>query len=527
MSDMSVAEIESLDGPWLDDRPSIYRLTVEAMAKRGSATKELHIEQPLKDGGEIRWAAGALDSLFGKPDDSALQTSARKLVAAINSTLRQPSKSNAVHLYKLLCETDAVAVVDAMLPRVMDEIGDRRAALAALSRRLITESRDVEPVKAGVALLGVSGTADDTGLISTAGHYEEITLYSVVALKNLLDDPELAIWELAKGVHGWGRIQAVERLAGTKNPEIRRWMLRGGFRNCIMYEYLAYMCAMAGGLRELMAGGEIDVESLVAAGEILRALVRGGPAESIEDYPYGPVVCVGYLRHMATKLAPDVRAIDAVLQIKGLGEAGRAEQLRNQPGWSAQVFFDIRSFVNAILQSAEAKAVIEQGLASDDVITFNIAAEIAPNFGIDAWPLRFERQRSRQSDQWYWLMQTEDPTRIEQVLALARERLDFDLIGSGPTTSLGLGPDFKDDSALNFILQDLRRFPGKGWDLLKVGLRGRTVRARNMAINALRDWGQHVWPSGAMEELRRAAEREPDDDVRQRLQSLAAGQLHD
>ncbi len=242
---MSVAAIESLDAPWLDERPSIYRLTTDALAKRGTAKEALDIDLPPKGAGEIRWAAGALDRLIGKPDDSRKQINARKLVAAINSVLRQPTKNGAAHLYGQLCENDAISVVDAMLPRVMGEIGERSVALAAFARRLILESPEIEPVKAGVALLGVSGTTKDAVLISTIGHFEEITLYSVMALCNLLDDAETAIWELAKNVYGWGRIQAVGRLAATKNTKIKEWMLRDGFRNSVMYEYLAYTCATA------------------------------------------------------------------------------------------------------------------------------------------------------------------------------------------------------------------------------------------------------------------------------------------
>jgi hypothetical protein len=525
MSDKSVETIERLEGPWFDSRATIHSLVLDAFAKRSLAKEELRIELTPKHPGEISWAPGALDSLFGKQDTSDRQTKARRLVATISNTLRKPTKDSAAHLYGLLCESGTISVVDAMLSRVRDEIGDRRTALAALSRRLILESPDVEPVKAGVALLGVSGVANDAALISTIGNYEEITIYSVIALSNLLADAEQAIWSLARDVHGWGRIRVVNRLATTKNPEIKKWMLREGFRNTIMYEYLAYTCATAGELRVAIRGNEIDTELLTAAGEILSALIRGGPAEEIEDYIDGPAVCVSYLRHMATNPARDVRAVGAVFDIKKLCEREQVERLRNRPGWNAQVFLEIRSFVNAVLRNATTKAIIEGGLSSEDSFTFNIAASMASNFGIDSWPLRLARQSVQQSDQWYWLMQTEDPTRIEQVLGLARAQFNLDVIGSGPTTSLGMGPEFTDDRALDFVLQDLRRFPGIGWDLIRIGLRGRVVRARNMAINALQDWGRDAWPLDAMEELRLAAEREPDKKVRQRMRDLIDREL--
>jgi hypothetical protein len=139
----------------------------------------------------------------------------------------------------------------------------------------------------------------------------------------------------------------------------------------------------------------------------------------------------------------------------------------------------------------------------------------------------FERQRARRSSQWYFLMQTRDPARVDQVLELARELLDLDLVGSGPTVSLGLGLEYEDDSALDFILQDLKRFPGKGWDLIRIGLRGRSIRLRNMALNALNAWERDAWPSDARETLRAAKEREPDDKVRARMSQLLEGPLRD
>jgi hypothetical protein len=361
---------------------------------------------------------------------------------------------------------------------------------------------------------------EDVELVSTIGCFEEITLYSVVALRHLLTEPDEAVWRLARNVHGWGRIQAVERLTDTQDPAIKEWLLREGFRNAIMYEYLAYACAVAGGLYEALAGAEPDDEIIAAAGEILTALIIGGPAQNIEDYEDGAGACVAYLRRLAARPIRDLNAVHAVVRIKSLAEEERAERLRARRGWSAQTFFDVRALSNDILRRPDVRSIIDEGLSSSDDYAFNGAADLAANFSIDSWPLRLERQRSRASDQWYWLMQTQDGARIDEVLALAREQLNLALIGSGPTDSLGLGPDFRDDLALDFVLQDLDRFPGKGWDLMKIGLRGRTIRLRHMAIKALSAWGRAAWPAEAMAELEAAADREPDEEVRKDLQEL-------
>ena len=117
-------------------------------------------------------------------------------------------------------------------------------------------------------------------------------------------------------------------------------------------------------------------------------------------------------------------------------------------------------------------------------------------------------------------MQTDSPDRVEQVLALAREQLDLGKVGSGPSLSLGLGAEFADDSAVDFIVQDLGRFPGFGWDFLRVGLTGRSVRLRNMTLRALAAWGPERWPREVSQLLSAAAAREPDAELRQEMLRL-------
>jgi hypothetical protein len=65
------------------------------------------------------------------------------------------------------------------------------------------------------------------------------------------------------------------------------------------------------------------------------------------------------------------------------------------------------------------------------------------------------------------------------------------------------------------------------WALIQVSLKARTIRLRNMAINALHEWGRDRWPPAAESALKDALHGEPEDNVRQRLQDLLAGRLED
>jgi hypothetical protein len=512
-----------------DGRPSIFERITAAAAARGDAREELRVEIPDdKPDNQIRFVPGGFDAVFGTTDDSDLQVYARTIVAAFSNAIRQPSDAAYESLYLKLTEISTISVVDEVLERIPLELHDaNRQATAALARRIIREAMDVEPIKMAVAILAIAGEPDDENLIRQIGQFEEITLFSLVGFTNLLPEPEDAIFRLAQRVHGWGRVHAVERLAKTSDPRIKRWVLREGFRNAIMYEYLAYIAATTGGLLSALEDSEIEDELLLAAAEILAALISGGPAQDIEDYADGAAACAAFLEHAAKRDVPSLPIISAVIDIKNFSQAEKTQKLR-EAGWSARAVMGVRTVAAAFLQKPGARLTVEAGLASEEKWgDFFIAAAVAPAFGIDPWPFQFARQERRIDEQWYFLMQTSDAARIDQVLSLARQQLDFAKVGSGPTDSLALGPDYEDDNALDFILQDLRRFPGQGWDLIKVGLRARGVRARNMAINALRDWGRDAWPNEAETELGTALKRETDDEIRDRLSDLIAGRLKD
>lgn len=414
-------------------------------------------------------------------------------------------------LYELLCECRAKSIVDLVIETLDAETGEHVRAIATVARRLIREAPDVEPVKVGVALLGMFGTSEDSVLISTVGLYEEITAYSVLAFQLLFrEKAETEIWRLAKGVYGWGRVNAVECLASTTLPEIKEWMLREGFRNDILDEYLAQICATSGDLKQALADSIVDSDLLAASADLLQALINGGLAEGVTEYADGPAVCLSFLRHMRTRPVRSLSAVACVLGIGSLVDGDRWATLQDRPGWTAEVRLQARSLVNEVLQQMGARQVVEDGLRSEVRADFFVAANLASHFGIDAWPLWLERQRRGSGEEWYFLMQTERRDRIEQVLELVRTRLELE-----------------DDAAPVVVIQGLSRFPGLGWDVLQAGLRNGSGSVRDATIRVLGAWEREAWPSDAMEELRAAAAREPDDDIRKRIEDLMSGRSRD
>ncbi len=160
---------------------------------------------------------------------------------------------------------------------------------------------DRRAVKVGIALLGLYHAQDDLALLLALGRHEEFTLYVSVALQNSLKNADRELWELAKHVTGWGRINLVERLADTRDAEIKAWLLREGFRNSIMVEYTALTCAQAGGLLAALLEPNPDDALLLGAGEIITALCVGCPGPGMRAYADGIAATELYLRHLLSR----------------------------------------------------------------------------------------------------------------------------------------------------------------------------------------------------------------------------------
>lgn len=186
-------------------------------------------------------------------------------------------------------------------------------------------------VALGIVLLGVAGDTRDRSLLLLLGALDGLTLYVAVALLRSQPDRDRAVFDLARRVVGWGRIHAVERLTGTQDPEIRAWLLREGFRNAIVHEYLALIAATTGDLADALASSDpVDDELLDGAGSILFALCGGLPGKDMRDYADGPVAFDRFLRQVC---AP--AGLPAAYSSPRRGEAASARRTVRPQGVAA------------------------------------------------------------------------------------------------------------------------------------------------------------------------------------------------
>lgn len=520
-------DIQSVKPPW-GTRPSIYQHILAHIRPGEPGLSEggekLPDEELVRGDSQFGWAAGALDGVFGHHTGVAEASEvAKKIHTHLRSLCERSTDDRAKALYDCLTEHSALEYIDQLLNAVVedDELDPER--LHSIALWLAVGAADREVVKCAIALLGVFRVEDDRDLLLTLGRHEEFTLYATVALQNAVDDSELSLWALACLVTGWGRIQIIERLDGTKDEQIRAWMLREGYRNDIMYEYTALICARTGDLLSALRRSDPDEKLLKGAGSLLSTLIqgRGGPSEGIESYTEGAQAAELFLKHLQEREL-DLEDFVNVSTIEQFLNEEESEAQDPSLGWHARLE-TLLELISAIRARPGWETKVQQGLGSTNRQTFWTATEAARVLGLDIWGIYFERI-CRGEDHWYFVMQTDDPERIDRVVQLAEKVLPLDEMASGPAEDLGLGPEYQHHSALDFVLQDLRRFPGKGWLLISAGLRSPVVRNRNMAVRALGSWEQSQWPEDALSLLRRAVQEEPVADTREMMQKVLSGE---
>jgi hypothetical protein len=250
---------------------------------------------------DIRFVDGAPDgiSLYSGPLWEPLSSDeiVPRTIAALENLIHRASSSRRRALYLIFLQEALVnhrlELTTALLKKAFP-----REKLRPHALWLIENATHIEPLKLGMLLLGLSGTPGDVSVLLLLARHNELTLFAAEAVCSLSQNPTAALWEMAKNVHGWGKIHAVEKLApyAAHHPEIRGWLLRHGCQNEIMYEYLAHTCATAGHLADALSAETIDRELLDGACLILDSL--DSPGKGWDQYPEGVTATFHLLRHL-------------------------------------------------------------------------------------------------------------------------------------------------------------------------------------------------------------------------------------
>ena len=240
------------------------------------------------------------DVVFEFGQEESVLEEVRELAKKLQHISITGDKKTAVEFYNAITEyDDVIDLIDPFLEEISNYSLLIEPHLFAFANDMALNTGHKNSVKFGIAILGLCQNQVVIEQLKILGLNEEFTLYVVIALLNLHENPEDDLFELGKKLKGWGKIQLVDRLARIgKTEALKEWLITDGYKNNIHYQHLACTCATYGELSKKLKPKTIDAEVYIAAAEIFEVLLSSGPyGEDISCYEDAPKALMSFIKH--------------------------------------------------------------------------------------------------------------------------------------------------------------------------------------------------------------------------------------
>jgi len=474
---------------------------------------------------KIRFVGGLSDAMFGADDSDKAKARIKKMVALIDAISKTGDAQSQSDFYREVTENDSViGVIDGFLEKLTQSAFAIEPHLYTFAHQLATKTKKRNAVKFGIALLGLCQIEEPIEDLKILGLHDEFTVFSTIALMNLSDDPVQDLWQLAKHVDGWGRIQLVDRLCEMDLPdEIRDWLVYDGFKNSIMYEYLALTCAINGRLDEKLASDAIEPALFESAGDLIGSLLDEGPAEGISGYAEASSTVQNYVRH-ARNQQLNIRDFNTLTNILNHLEDVLAEngELKH---WTKDEVTNTLIDINEVLHSKQWILEIETALNSSDNVEYWNGKTAAQRLGIDISDTLWKRLETNPYDfgSWYDLTSSLKPEFAQTIIDKAIQLLPLEEMSTGPEDSMGLGSNFQKHACLDHLVGFLEGHVGLGEELLLAGLKSPVIRNRNFTLKTLKKWSRENWSKDIVAALEELKEIEPAAETKENVIRLLEG----
>ena len=481
------------------------------------------------DENKLRFAPGLMDAMFGaeSSDDSSKRIGElTKLLLKIAKQGDQKAQSNFYNLVAL--NDEVIGIVDGFLKSIVDQELPIEPYLFGFAKDMALKTNNRNAVKFGIAIIGLCQNKSVIKELKVLGLHDEFTVFSAIALSNISDNLIDDLWELAQKVNGWGKIQLVDRLANMElSDEQREWLIRKGYKNSIMYEYLVYTCALNGKLHEKLESEKIDKELFKSAEEIIVALLaEHSPSEGISAYRYASSVVENFVHHAKTHTS-DIANFLALHQIRDfLVELQKDINEQNKNGWTDDIISNCIIDISSILDSKDWRDLTYKALNSSDQMIYWNGKSAADKLEVDIWEIVWKKlqQKPLDSTAWYDVTHYAKQDKAEQVIEFALANLPLSDLGTGPKDAMGLGADYIKYQPLDTVITFLEDYPKKGEQIILTGLNSPVTRNRNMAIKVLAKWKIENWSETIIKQVNELNAIEPNKDTKLNLQKLLNGE---
>ena len=452
---------------------SIYQQICDHITD-GILDESFSLQDEDPDGAPFKWAPGAMDGVaMYHMQHSGLDASQAKGMAKALKSAASGNYPEAEGLFNVWTkENRAISVIDELQKYVIDHSARLDAGnvfQTALSMML--HSTHIECVKIGMELMELFLVNDEKvrEVIRRLGLYDEFTIFAVWNMQKW-EDGNSEIFKLAKKVHSWGRIHAVERLE-PETDEIRHWLLTEGTVNGVVNAYSSLTCWQKANAEEILFGQPTE-EEFKGITTLIDGLLDEGPVPGISELEDAENMLLRFL-----EIAPHYNLTDQDYDVILSVQHWADDEDVQLPSVSAAC--------DKILRSSSCTDTIRD--AVKECKALRLAEELDIPFRDDLLKC-LEKDFDHNYSNCGYLM--DSPDYVEPTLQLFRKNLPLSDMEGEPEDNLGLGEEYRSYNQLQFILQELGSYPFMGIEFMIAGLRSPVISNRNRVLANLKIWVQ-------------------------------------
>ena len=441
---------------------------------------------------ELRLAPGLADLLA---NDYPVPFHAKKLVKCFEEQVQNPNLKTRKLTYEKIIYDSISCYRDEIIERLQQSELDK-SLIQDEALWLLEHAAHRDVVKFALLALGYTNCEELKEKIYTIGLHEEFTFYAVFSLKKGTSGANKQIWRLAQSVQGWGKIAAVKQLEAP-TEEIKHWLLTEGPKNNVMYDYLAYPCAVNGELDLALHEEIISKELYDGAGLIILGLLSRATDPNIEEYPYAGEVLARFVYH-AQKHCKTMDDFYPLMKISEFLDEVEENEEEDVSFNGYQFIHSIREMLKPIINNPNWPKLAVESLKHD----YNHKArEVAHFYDIDiteqlfAWLEKFPVEEELYSA----IMNTNDQIYIERLCAFVEA--NFSLSGLSE----------KEEECLQYIVQDLGEYDGVGQLLIQAALESNKASLQYHGLLVLHEWSPIYAQKPVIQDLLKSIARTTKD----------------
>ncbi|MDN4494394.1 hypothetical protein [Ureibacillus aquaedulcis] len=281
--------------PWANKEMIVPYLEQQIKDHNKIINTDLPDDAYLVDENHPKLAPGLSDQLVS---EGVTPFYTKKLLKLFMEQVENPTNQTRKATYEKIKDEKAISYFHELIELFTQEDKDEQQVKQE-AIWLLENAAHREVVKFAVIILGCMNCESIKDRLQVIALHEEFTGVALFALKNGTSNANETIWQIAKSVNGWGKIEAINFLE-PNTEEIQFWLLTEGTKNNVMNSNSSLICAEKGKLDIMLHESDISKELFIGAGEIILGLLGNEAYQAIDDYEYAGQVLMRYTHHAKT-----------------------------------------------------------------------------------------------------------------------------------------------------------------------------------------------------------------------------------